>query len=499
MENRLWDLHGKVNSHYRKQLRQFRDASGQRKVVEQRAFERHFLGFVKSSQRFYRGLIQSLGAHFGGVKELEAVANRLTLSTSSAGGSAPTTGNLQRLLLLTCHQVLIHLGDLSRWRETELETKDRNWGPAIGYYDLAGRIYPASGTSHNQLAVIALQDSDHLGAMYHLYLALAVEEPHPNAKDNLEIEFKKIEDLWSNRALSGKVATESRGMVNDITALFPRLHAYLYRGQTSSEQEELECQALNQLAVDLKGRSIDVTLRMVVLVSIAAEFVAGQRLRSKPEIPTHVLLWKMYVLKQSKEDPMSVESLQSFTSLQRLNVGLFSTLLQVLQTELEQKVGEEAIGNGSHEVEQPECGPAKLSALSRQILPGLRQYSSWLLINAPVLMANSRDDALNVQLQELWRAYATILTLLVSIFPREELYEAGLDYMLDDDETTLGFLPFKDDCVQRRYFKDDGTSQKPRYHDSESSVQRHHPYKEMLGRVRDLLTDGMIIQKRTVL
>ena len=98
--------------------------------------------------------------------------------------SAPKTAeeSLRTRILQSCHATLIRLGDLSRYRETELVAKDRNWGPAIGYYDLAMVIYPASGASHNQLAVIALADGNHLRATYHLYRALSAHEPHPSAR-----------------------------------------------------------------------------------------------------------------------------------------------------------------------------------------------------------------------------------------------------------------------------------------------------------------------------
>ena len=282
VENRLWDIHGKIHSQYRKQLRQFRKADGKKKVVEQRKTEKHFLDFIKSSQRFYRGYIQSLSSHFGGGKDLEAVANKLMLSTLSFEEPMPTTGSLQRMLSTSCHQTLIRLGDLSRWRETQMETKDRNWGPAIGYYDLASRINPASGASHNQLAVIALQDMNHLGAVYHLYLALAVEEPHPNAKDNLEVEFQKIEEAWTKEEpiLREKVS-DAQGAPKDLAASFVRLHACCYNGRDLLEHEELERGTLKELAVNLKDRPIDGTLSKIVIVNIAAEYFAGQRLQGK--------------------------------------------------------------------------------------------------------------------------------------------------------------------------------------------------------------------------
>jgi hypothetical protein len=44
--------------------------------VERRKLEKHYLEFIKSSQRFYRGYIQQLASHFGGISELEKVARK---------------------------------------------------------------------------------------------------------------------------------------------------------------------------------------------------------------------------------------------------------------------------------------------------------------------------------------------------------------------------------------------------------------------------------------
>lgn len=161
-------------------------------------------------------------------------------------------------------------------------TKDRNWGPAIGYYDLARIVHPVSGASHNQLAVIALVDANHLRATYHLYRALAIEEPHPSARGNLEIEFKKIQDV------AGKEGSinpdDKRGVEGPREAMvrsFICLHAHCYKGVETPEHEELESEVLRHLAVDLKERSLDGTLSKIVLINIAAEYFAGVRLKGK--------------------------------------------------------------------------------------------------------------------------------------------------------------------------------------------------------------------------
>lgn len=191
------------------------------------------------------------------------------------------------------------------------------------------------------------------------------------------------------------------------------------------------------------------------------------------------------MLSHSKEGGGSAETLRSFFFLQRLNVRTFFALLQVLLPELERSVSEDIESNGT----ASGSGSAKITAVTRRVLPALRQYSSWLLSNAEILVAQVGDNVLNVQIRELWKIYATTLTLLTSTFFVSELPQ--VEYLLEEDEDTIGFKPLDNDITKRRYY--DGLNlvvQKPKYHDR--GIQRHHPNVEMLGRIRDLLTDGMI-------
>jgi hypothetical protein len=210
---------------------------------------------------------------------LEKVAHKFNFDNLSATPPIHPLEPLRKHILQSCHATLIRLGDLSRYRETELATKERNWGPAIGYYDLATIIYPASGASHNQLAVIALADGNHLRATYHLYRALSAQEPHPTAKGNLEIEFRKILSLWVKREL---IRPEDAGIPGRALApWFVYLHAQCYRGVDFPEHDELESEVLNQLAVDLKERSLEGTLQKFCLINIAAEDFSRARSEGK--------------------------------------------------------------------------------------------------------------------------------------------------------------------------------------------------------------------------
>lgn len=457
---------------------------------------KYYLAFIKASQRFYRGYILRLATEFKGIPELEEVAHQFKsdgrlckgdqdgrgemltvdrLADSAPTAAAPVTAQDRHLVLVSCHQTLVRLGDLSRYRETEINTKDRNWGPATGYYDLAGAIYPASGASHNQLAVIALADGNHLRATYHLYRALAVDEPHPTAKGNLEIEFKKILAAWSKGELIVSKPTPNDGgdAGKALIAWFVRLHARCYRGQDFAEHDELESEVLSQLAVDLKERSLDATLHKFILINVAAEYSAGVRVQTDPE---------------------SQESFQAFFFFLRLNVKTFFTLLQILQPELEQLVVDDsnvqnvsiAGGRGRTKEKRTE----RMTAVTRRVLPGLRHYSSWLVANAALLVAQVGDSSLNVQVREMWKIYANSLTLLAATFPAETL--PVVEYLLEEDEDTIGFKPFNSvdsSSRRRRYYGSKGQARKPRMHDR--GIERRHPNEEMLSRVRDFLMDGL--------
>lgn len=207
--------------------------------------------------------------------------NKLILADALGAAHVSVTPEIKRKILISCHQTLIHLGDLHRYRETELSGTDRKWGPAVGFYTLARMIYPASGTPHNQQAVIALADDDSFRGTYHVYRALVVQEPHPGAKGNLEIQFKKITTSWSNGEMEtmavGNSALASQPLIN----WFLLLHAKNYKGQHFSQHDELEDEVMSHLRIELKERSIDGILHKMVLINTASQYFAGIRLEGR--------------------------------------------------------------------------------------------------------------------------------------------------------------------------------------------------------------------------
>ena len=77
IEQRLWAAHMKVNATFRPFLASFREEDGQKLKVERRKAEKLYLGFIKSSQSFYRGYIQRLASNFKDVPEILSLARAM--------------------------------------------------------------------------------------------------------------------------------------------------------------------------------------------------------------------------------------------------------------------------------------------------------------------------------------------------------------------------------------------------------------------------------------
>jgi hypothetical protein len=455
----------------------------QNKKVEKRKLDKRYVDFLKTSQFFYKGYIQRLASHFEALKGLRRVAHCLSLSTLSIDERVQVSPEVEHLIEMSCHATLLHLGDLSRYRN-EIRTKDRSWESSIGYYRLAGDLCPDSGSSHNQMAVIALSDGNHLDVLYHLYRAIAVNEPHPAARKNLEVEFKKITVSWEKMAMS-QTRKDSAGT---LILWFVRLHAKLYKGEEFSTYDELENEVLTRLTVLLKEKSYDfeITLEKFVLTNIAAQYLAGLRVQGKPfqAISEHQLTFNVEL--------NSATNVQSYYFYLRLNVRMVFVLLQILSPELDDPVTGEDLPNLSSDTE-PRKPHDTITAVTRRILPALRQYSTWLVSQAHILVAK-HPGSTNVYIKELWKLYADVATALITYFPDTEL--PCLDYLLEEDQNTVGFKPLRDPelAPDANLYIDETGLLKARCTDP--GVKRSHPNIEMKGRVRDILLCAVTLAAR---
>ncbi|ESZ95008.1 hypothetical protein SBOR_4628 [Sclerotinia borealis F-4128] len=472
VQHRLWDSHSLINTRYRKLVAHYRSPEQKRRAVERRKLEKHYVDFLKTSQYFYKGYIQRVASHFGPLPALQRIANRLSLSPLSVDEPIKVSRSHEHLLKLSCHFTLLRLGDLSRYRN-DLRTKERSWDPALGYYYLAEALYPNSGNAHNQMAVIALADGSHLDALYHLLRAVAVEEPHTLARGNLAIEYKKISTTWEKERQSKR---RPAPVESALVIWFVRLQARFYKGVEFSTQGELEKEVLGQLASALKDQSFEETLNKLVLINMAANYLATQRLTEA-------------------ESGVTDDLKKSFYFLLGFNLQVFCVLLQALITELTDAAEAENLESLTA-TDASGDSFEKLSPVAIRVLPAIRQYFAWIISQRLLLIGLA--DGIDLEstgplvghIRRMWKTAADTLTALVGFFPVASL--PYLPYLLSEDEQTVGFKPLRDPPhgleEYSLYNKDDG-SLKARISDG---IIRQ-PDSENYARIRDILRAGMAL------
>ena len=470
VETRLWAAHGRVNSKFRSYLANLREKAAKKKAVERRKAEGLYTSFLKSSIAFYRGFIQRLAANFKDVPEIFKIARDFGLKPLSADPPLQLVLEQKQSLLRSCHATLIHLGDLSRYRETEVpkNPSKRNWGPAIGYYDLAGHLIPEDGQAFNQRAVISLANNDHLRAVYHLYRALAVNQSPELARINLDTEFRKIRRRHAQEEPLLPVDTTS--VDPELETAFLTFHARCYLGNEFRDHETQQVKVVRDFAQALKDKPYDSTAKKMCLINIAASDYAKNRL--------------LEAMQNGLEGTQRFSD--AYEKLQDLNILTFMMLLQLLAKELSPIVAE-----GVGEMDQASC-IARISPTCRRILPHLRVYSSWFCTNAGVLLGN--QDIRHRSLPELWAGYALTLTLLVAAFPLHDLPNAP--YLLDEDQDIAAFTAFSEKAKERRLL-DAAGNLKPSLSEAETAGIKR-PEMEMLMRVKDLVKDGVLLCRHPV-
>lgn len=181
--------------------------------------------------------------------------------------------------------------------------------------------------------------------------------------------------------------------------------------------------------------------------------------------------------------------MQAFTGFLRLNIKTFITLLQSLRIEISQTENEATKSSTLP-------GPSKITTIIRRILPAVRHYSSWLHCSIDIILGymgpDAPDDLLDL-VQTFFLVYANTMTLLATIYDVESL--PMIEYLLEEDEDTIEFKPFGE-ANRDRYFDMNIKTFKEKFHTH--GMEKHHPNVEMLGRIRDLVRDSVIIAVKEV-
>lgn len=76
-----------------------------------------------------------------------------------------------------------------------------------------------------------MSDGSNLSATYHLYRAVSVREPFPEAGNNLGLGFQKILKAYRSGKLGCNLVRKEEQQVSELLSLFTRLHAKYFNGK----------------------------------------------------------------------------------------------------------------------------------------------------------------------------------------------------------------------------------------------------------------------------
>jgi Est1 DNA/RNA binding domain len=167
-------------------------------------------------------------------------------------------------------------------------------------------------------------------------------------------------------------------------------------------------------------------------------------------------------------------------------------LLQVLQPELEDPPsGEDLPAETDASTRISSC--EKVTAVARRVLPALRQYSVWLVSQAALIVATDGVGPVAIHAKEMWKMYADVLTRLANFYPVDSL--RSVNYLLEEDETTVGFKPLRDPMpsVECNLYVDDSGALKS--HITDPGTKRSLPNDEMQARVRDIIICALTLHQ----
>ncbi|KAL9056640.1 MAG: hypothetical protein Q9162_002811 [Coniocarpon cinnabarinum] len=437
---------------------------GNAKAVERRKYGTDYLRFIKSAQKFYRSFVRSLNCVFGGIKPLEKLAERfhndgnatatlcrtpLLITTdllfSRSTRPSPTNAPPQILILRSCFRSLIQLGDLSRYRESELARGEPNWSPAVGFYDLARFLIPSSGIPYNQLAVIALSGGNLFRAIYWVYRALNVEEPHPQADQNLRRAFAKVNVASQNGVYQGNAPS--------VQTLYLSLLSHANLGKRNAQYAELERNFSESLRESLKSATSFSSLRKLLLTN----FAATQHVQDT------------FTKTQGAEGSFDV-----FISTLRLSLMSCTTLLASFREQLRAQVQQHST---TAQIEERAVAQLSVNA-------ALWYLSLLWMVNSKVLLTNDIHEDVDGMRSELWKLATDCISMAFVISSREPILRP--DYLLEEEEDTIGFVPLFCDDTKHVWFSDDGHL-RPRLNETQSAQDQT---KQMLYRFTAIVQLG---------
>jgi hypothetical protein len=467
----LWDMHTSVNSWYRKSLYRLKHTP-ERTTVSERKLEIACLKFIKSSQRYYEDFVTRIASSLGGTSGIEDTIRRTYVCPAASALKEGPFPGAQGIIALSCFTALMHLGDLSRWREERRIRGKHQWHHANEFYELAGTIRPQSGQPHHQLGVLnRLAGGKESTTLCHLLRSATTQQPHSAALDSMDKLCNKI--LGTDREQS-RTSNPNNG---DLDGVFVMVWARIWAWKESNGT----CADVSFLRQMIAQSSFsDEDLLMVVCISILlmhANVVRkdGSRMGSK-------LLILRLVHELNKTETKQADTISSTIAAIGLNITILATLLELAVSSMTDCCKEPA---SLHDI-------GSLGVLAK-LLPPIRLCSAWLLCvysleNGKMMKTWTQQPGARKIADELWSSFLSVLPHLHAICRHHK--PQGLEYLLREDVKMADFTLFESNPdVQRRYLKAKTTISKLLPEDD--TVQGKDPRNEMLVRMQDIMLDGM--------
>ncbi|KAK4481755.1 hypothetical protein RD792_012666 [Penstemon davidsonii] len=178
-----------------------------------------FKTFLSEATGFYHDFMLKIRAKYGLQLGYFSDDQDNQISSSKDGNQSSEV----KKGLISCHRCLIYLGDLARYKGLygEGDSKSRDFTAASSYYMQASSLWPSSGNSHHQLAILAGYLNDELVSIYRYFRSLAISNPFVTARDNLIIAFEKNRQNYTQlfgdarvtavKPAPSRMATKGRG------------------------------------------------------------------------------------------------------------------------------------------------------------------------------------------------------------------------------------------------------------------------------------------------
>lgn len=259
-----------------------------------------FRSFLGEASGFFHGLLIKLRLQHG---LASSVGN-----TDRLSAEGDLTEELRRCMV-TCHRILIYLGDLARYKElyAVMDVSVRDWSVAANYYKQAAFLWPSSGNPYNQLAVLCTYCGNTLTALYLYCRSLAVSVPFVTAWDNVVLLFEKNKQHFA-RACFPRSDCDKKSWCE--TTLPTNLHGFVIEQDLWSTYSvgrsqglfvmhfvELVRILLTQSSADELDKAIDVTEREIEqFLHAELDAVNQSKSSSKLEGSTPLALQAMMVL-----------------------------------------------------------------------------------------------------------------------------------------------------------------------------------------------------------